>query len=147
MVIAPAKTGKAKSKRTVVIKTDQTKRGIFSRFILGVRIFIIVEIKLTAPKIEDTPAKCKEKIVKSTAGPLCAKYLAKGGYTVHPVPAPCSAILLDKTKNKEGGKNQKLRLFIRGKAISGAPIIKGTNQFPNPPIKTGITKKKIIIKA
>jgi hypothetical protein len=31
--------------------------------------------------------------------------------------------------------------------MSGAPIIKGTNQFPKPPIRTGITKKKIIIKA
>jgi hypothetical protein len=38
-------------------------------------------------------------------------------------------------------------LFIRGKAISGAPINKGTNQFPNPPINAGITIKKIIIKA
>jgi hypothetical protein len=36
-------------------------------------------------------------------------------------------------------------LFILGKAISGAPIIKGTNQFPKPPIKVGITIKKIII--
>lgn len=35
-------------------------------------------------------------------------------------------------------------LFIRGKAISGAPNISGTSQFPNPPIRTGITKKKII---
>ena len=35
-------------------------------------------------------------------------------------------------------------LFIRGKAISGAPIINGTNQLPNPPISVGITMKKII---
>jgi hypothetical protein len=35
-------------------------------------------------------------------------------------------------------------LFNRGKAISGAPIKIGTNQFPKPPIKTGITIKKII---
>lgn len=35
-------------------------------------------------------------------------------------------------------------LFSRGKAISGAPSIKGKSQFPNPPIKTGITRKKII---
>jgi len=48
---------------------------------------------------------------------------------------------------KEGGSNQNLRLFIRGKAMSGAPIINGTNQFPNPPIRVGITKKKIIINA
>jgi hypothetical protein len=35
-------------------------------------------------------------------------------------------------------------LFRRGKAISGAPSIKGTNQLPKPPIITGITRKKII---
>ena len=38
-------------------------------------------------------------------------------------------------------------LFNRGKAISGAFTIKGTNQLPNPPIIVGMTKKKIIIKA
>lgn len=38
-------------------------------------------------------------------------------------------------------------LFIRGNAISGAPIISGTNQLPNPPIIIGITIKKIITKA
>lgn len=38
-------------------------------------------------------------------------------------------------------------LFIRGKAISGAPIIKGTSQFPKPPIIIGMTMKKIITKA
>lgn len=31
--------------------------------------------------------------------------------------------------------------------MSGAVSIKGTSQFPKPPIKIGITKKKIIIKA
>ena len=44
-----------------------------------------------------------------------------------------------------GTKSQKLILFILGKAISGAPIIIGTNQFPNPPIIAGIIIKKIII--
>ena len=38
-------------------------------------------------------------------------------------------------------------LFIRGKAISGAPNINATNQFPYPPIMIGITIKKIITKA
>lgn len=38
-------------------------------------------------------------------------------------------------------------LFIRGNAISGAPIIRGTNQLPKPPIRIGITMKKIITKA
>lgn len=31
--------------------------------------------------------------------------------------------------------------------MSGAPIIRGTNQFPNPPINAGITIKKIIMNA
>jgi len=28
--------------------------------------------------------------------------------------------------------------------MSGAPSIRGSSQFPNPPINTGITRKKII---
>jgi len=32
---------------------------------------------------------------------------------------------------KAGSKNQKLVLFIPGKAMSAAPSIKGTNQLPN----------------
>lgn len=47
----------------------------------------------------------------------------------------------------DGGNNQNLILFIRGNAISGAPSISGTNQFPNPPIIIGITMKKIITNA
>jgi len=73
--------------------------------------------------------------------------LAKGGYTVHPVPTPLLTTLENTNKIKEGGNNQKLILFNRGKAISGAPNIIGTNQLPKPPIKTGITIKKIITKA
>lgn len=38
-------------------------------------------------------------------------------------------------------------LFIRGKAISGVPIIRGISQFPKPPIIMGITIKKIMINA
>jgi hypothetical protein len=38
-----------------------------------------VEIKLIAPKIDEIPAKCKEKIVKSTEILLCAILLDSGG--------------------------------------------------------------------
>ena len=34
-------------------------------------------------------------------------------------------------------------LFIRGNAMSGAPSIKCTTQFPNPPIRIGIIKRKL----
>jgi len=113
----------------------------------GLRILKMVTIKLIAPKIDDAPAICKLKIAKSTEGPECACPEDKGGYTVHPVPAPVSTKLEANNNIKDGGNNQKLILFKRGKAISGAPIIIGTNQLPNPPIIIGITMKKIIIKA
>jgi hypothetical protein len=63
------------------------------------------------------------------------------------VPAPDSTKPLDRRRVRAGKRNQNLILFKRGKAISGAPIIKGTSQFPNPPIRIGITMKKIITKA
>ena len=45
---------------------------------------------------------------------------------------------------KAGGSSQKLMLFRRGNAMSGAPIISGMNQLPKPPISAGMTEKKII---
>jgi hypothetical protein len=144
IVIAPAKTGKDNSNNTAVIRTDQTNKGSLYIYILGDLIFIIVVIKFIAPSKEDIPAKCKLKIAKSTAGPECASILASGGYTVQPVPAPNSTKDEDKSNINDGGNNQKLILFNRGKAISGAPISSGTNQLPKPPIIIGITKKNII---
>jgi len=83
----------------------------------------------------------------STEGPAWAIFLERGGYTVHPVPAPFSTIAEDTRRIRAGGRSQNLRLFIRGKAISGAPNIRGRSQFPKPPIIIGITIKKIIRKA
>lgn len=47
----------------------QTKRGMRSRRIPFHRILITVVMKLMAPKIEAAPAKCREKIARSTDGP------------------------------------------------------------------------------
>ena len=126
------------------MKTAQTNNGVLWAVIPGALIFIIVTIKLTAPRIEDTPATCKLKIAKSTEPPECACIPAKGGYTVHPVPTPASTSDEDNNKINAGGNNQKLKLFNLGNAMSQAPIIIGTNQLPKPPIAVGITKKKII---
>lgn len=60
------------------------------------------------------------------------------------MPTPPSTAADKTNRRREGGSNQKLILFMRGKAMSGAPSIIGTNQLPNPPINIGITKKKII---
>lgn len=85
--------------------------------------------------------------MRSTLAPAWARLLARGGYTVQPVPAPASTPEDARRSRKDGGRSQKLILFIRGKAMSGAPIIMGTSQFPKPPIINGITIKKIITKA
>ena len=45
----------------------------------------------------------------------------------------------------EAGSSQNEMLFMRGNAMSGAPIMIGTNQLPKPPIIAGMTMKKIMI--
>lgn len=42
-------------------------------------ILIMVVIKLIAPRIDDTPARCREKMVRSTDAPAWARFPAKGG--------------------------------------------------------------------
>lgn len=63
------------------------------------------------------------------------------------MPTPFSTAAEAVSRVRAGGRSQNLMLFSRGKAMSGAPSIRGTNQFPNPPIIIGITRKKIIKKA
>ncbi len=67
--MAPARTGNDKSNSSAVITTAQTNSGICSGFILIGFILIVVEIKFTAPRIDLTPARCREKIAKSTDAP------------------------------------------------------------------------------
>jgi hypothetical protein len=140
-----ANTGNDNNNKNAVINTAQTNKGIKCIRNPGVRIFNTVAIKLIAPNNDEIPAKCKLKIAKST-DPSEAIAL-NGGYTVHPVPAPAPTKEEHINNNNEGGNNQKLKLFKRGKAISGAPIINGKIQLPKPPIIVGITIKKIIINA
>jgi len=83
---------------------------------------------------------------KSTAMPAWP-IVDRGGYTVQPVPTPDSRSEEKSKRSNAGGRSQKEKLFKRGKAMSGAPIRRGTSQLPKPPIMVGITKKKIITKA
>jgi len=146
IVIPPAKTGNDNNNKNTVTKIDHTNKGIRVQPTPDARILKIVLIKLIAPKIEDIPAKCKLKIAISTEGPECPMPPDSGGYNVQPVPAPSSTKTDPTNIINAGGNNQKLKLFSLGNAISGDPIYRGTNQLPNPPINTGITKKKTIIK-
>jgi len=77
--MAPANTGKDRSRRTAVIRTLHTKSGMRSRDIPAGRMFRHVVMKLIAPRIEEAPAKCREKMVRSTLGPACAMFDARGG--------------------------------------------------------------------
>lgn len=103
-------------------------------------------MKLILLIIEAAPAKCKEKMAASTDDDPCPK-LDNGGYTVHPVPTPPSINDPNNNINTAGNINQYDRLFIRGKAMSGTLQYNGTNILPNPEIRLGIKKKKIITSA
>ena len=142
--MAPAKTGRDKRSKTVVVLAAHKKRVIRSRRRPSGRLFKMVVIKLRAPRIDETPARCSEKIAKSTEGPLWAVLPDRGGYTVHPVPTPFSTRELHRSKIRAGGSSQNLILLRRGNIISGPESIKGISQLPNPPIIIGITRKKII---
>jgi len=79
IVIAPANTGNDKINKKAVIKTAHTNKGNLCIVSPGALILNIVVIKLTVPKIDDIPAKCKLKIAKSTDPPEWKPILAKGG--------------------------------------------------------------------
>lgn len=78
-MIAPARTGSVRRRRRTVKITDHTNSGIRSRRIPFQRMLIIVVIKLIAPRIDDAPAKWREKMARSTDGPEWARFLARGG--------------------------------------------------------------------
>jgi len=79
IVIAPASTGKESSSRIAVINTDQTKSGMESSLIEEDRMFMMVVIKLMAPRIEEAPARCRLKIAKSIENPEWNRFPARGG--------------------------------------------------------------------
>jgi hypothetical protein len=57
MVIAPANTGSDSRSSRAVIPTAHTNNGIRSGFMFLGFILIVVEMKFTAPRLEDTPAR------------------------------------------------------------------------------------------
>ena len=77
--ISPAKTGKDNNNKIAVINTAQTNNGNLCKLIPFVLIFKTVVMKLMAPNSEETPAKCKLKIAKSTEAPECDWIPDKGG--------------------------------------------------------------------
>ncbi len=62
------------------------------------------------------------------------------------MPAPWPTKGEPSSRKKDGTSSQNEMLFIRGKAMSGEPIISGTNQLPKPPIRAGMTTKNTMIR-
>jgi hypothetical protein len=66
----PANTGKDNNSKTAVTTTAHPNKANLCNFIPGLLIFNIVVMKFIAPNKLLIPAKCKEKMAKSTLGPL-----------------------------------------------------------------------------
>src|SRR5271156_2347254 len=143
IVIAPASTGTASTSRNAVTSSDQMNSGILCSVMPGARMLKIVVMKFIAPRIELAPARWSANRVQSIPIPDSKVAFDSGGYRVQPEPdSPMNRPMQIRTK--AGGSSQKLMLFSRGNAMSGAPIISGINQLPKPPINAGMTEKKII---
>jgi len=69
IVIAPAKTGRDNNNKIAVTKIAQANNGNLCKVCPGALIFNTVVMKLMAPNKDETPAKCKLKIAKSTEPP------------------------------------------------------------------------------
>ena len=95
--------------------------------------------------IEDNPARCRLKIVKSILGPGCPSRSDNGGKIVQRLRARISTRDELINKIKAGGSSQKDRLFSLGNAISAIPKKIGINQFPKVPIIIGIITKKSLL--
>src|SRR5690606_22435432 len=144
MVTAPASTGITAISRKAVISHDHTNTGIFSRSTPGARRLRMVAMMLIAPMMELMPIRWMAKIEKATLEPPCSD---SGGYMVQP-PAmePLGRNRVSSSRVKANGRIQNDQLFMRGSAMSGAPIISGIIQLPRP-TKAGITAPKIITSA
>ena len=98
---------------------------------------------LIEPMMELMPRMCTAKIVRSMPGPIC---VVSGAYIVQPTPAPPPGTRNDATSRiAAGGNSQKLQLFMRGNAMSGAPIIIGICQFAKP-TKAGMMAPNTMIR-
>ena len=84
------------------------------------------------------------KTMNGNASPVCS---TSGGYSVQPpAGAPPGRNSVRISMPNANGRIQKLQLFMRGSAMSGAPIIIGISQLARP-TKAGITAPNTINRA
>ena len=143
IVIQPARTGTEIINKKEVKKIDQGNKGKNKEECKIERLqpFNKVAIELIEARTELTPAKWKEKNMKSIEEEFI---VGRGTWKVRPELTPPSKNTAKSIKNKESRANQRLNAFNRGKIISEEQSIKGIKILPKPPIKIGIIIKKII---
>ena len=116
--------------------------GIFIKVMPGARMFKMVTIMLIEPMMELAPNKCNAKIEESIEGPICS---VRGAYKVQPPEGAPPGTKKDVANMSAAGIiSQKLKLFILAKAMSEAPICRGTIQLAKPTKAGMITPKTMI---
>ncbi len=94
--------------------------------------------------IEDIPIRWTEKIRNGNASPVCN---TSGGYMVQPLAgAPPGINSVDSRIENATGSIQNDQLFMRGSAMSGAPIMSGIIQLASP-TNAGMTAPNTMISA
>ena len=128
--MAPARTGITAISKYAVISQVHENIGIFIRVIPGARMFRMVTMMLMEPMMELAPSKCMAKIPASMLGPICS---VSGAYSVQPAAGAPPGIKNEPTSIRAAGIiSQKLKLFMRAKAMSEAPICSGIIQLAKP---------------
>src|SRR5690554_5187129 len=144
MVMAPASTGITPMMRKPVISQAQANMGIFISDMPGARMLSTVAMTLMAPMMDEIPIKWTEKITNGKDIPCCS---ISGGYMVQPPAGPPPGMnRVDSKMAKANGSSQNDQLFMRGSAMSGAPIMMGIIQLASP-VKAGMTAPKIMTRA
>jgi hypothetical protein len=82
IVIAPARTGRDSNNSRAVMAIDHTNSGIRSGFTLLGFMLIVVVMKVTAPRMDDTPARPVMVLFTFTPA-LCPPSLVFKGYCVY----------------------------------------------------------------
>jgi hypothetical protein len=113
-----------------VINQVHENMGIFIKVMPGARMFRMVTMMLIDPMTELAPMMCMAKMPASIEGPICR---VSGAYSVQPAAGAPPGMKKEPTSSSEAGiSSQKLKLFIRAKAMSDAPICSGIIQLAMP---------------
>ncbi len=117
--------------------------GIFISVMPGARMFSTVTMMLMAPMMELAPMMCMARMEVSMDGPICS---VSGAYSVQPAAGAPPGMKNEPTSIRPAGiSSQKLKLFMRAKAMSEAPICSGSIQFAKP-TKAGMMAPNTMIR-